>query len=54
MIEINHKAYNSFTTIRVSTNTSAITAITKYAKQEIQITTHRKYSSPDRRVGPTL
>ena len=48
---INHKAYNAFTTIRVSTNTSTVTTIANYTKHEIEITTHRKYAAPDRRVG---
>ena len=54
MAEINRKTYNAFTTIRVSANTSTVTTITKYAKQEIEITTHMKYATPYHRVGPTL
>ena len=43
MAEINHKAYNAFTTIRVSTNTSILTTIANYTKHEIEITTHKKH-----------
>ena len=54
MEEINCNAYNAFIAIRVSTNTSTITATTNYKKHEIEVTTHRKYAAPYRRVGPTL
>lgn len=36
MTEINRKAYNAFTTIKVSTNTSTITTIENYSKHEIE------------------
>ena len=54
MAEMNRKAYIMFKIISVSTNTSTVTTIENYTKHEIEITTHRKYAAPDRRVGPTL
>ena len=54
MEEINFKAYNAFIAIRVSANTSTITAIANYTKHEIELTTHRKYIAPYRGVSPTL
>ena len=54
MAVINCKSYNAFIAIRVLSNTSTVTIIANYTKQEIEITTHKKYAAPDRRVGPTL
>ena len=54
MEEINCKAYNAFIAIRVSANTFTITEIANYTKHEIEITTHRKYAAPYRKVGPSL
>ena len=49
---INPKHCNAFIAIRVSAITPTITAILKYTKQEIELTTHRKHVAPNQESGP--